>query len=80
MLAGAKTPLRKNGTAQENVTSNDFMKQIGKQKKKMLSYKDHTDSRSKGYGKLRSETRTVSIGIYFFMAVLVVTFALALMI
>ena len=39
---------------------------------------DHTNKNSKGNSKLKRRVDTTSMGIYFFLIVLVVTFVLAL--
>ena len=39
---------------------------------------NYTDKNSKGQGRLKRETQMASIGVYFFFAVLVITFTLAL--
>ena len=39
---------------------------------------DHTNKNSKGHKKLKRQVDTTSMGIYFFLIILVVTFALAL--
>lgn len=39
---------------------------------------DHTNKNSKGHNKLKRQVDTTSMGIYFFLIVLVVTFVLAL--
>ena len=39
---------------------------------------NYTDKNSKGQSRLKRETQMASIGVYFFFAVLVITFTLAL--
>jgi hypothetical protein len=41
-------------------------------------YRDYTDTSSKGQDKFRREARIASIGVYFFLVVLAITFTIAL--
>tara|TARA_R110002110_G_scaffold216441_2_gene430488 strand:+ start:1219 stop:1359 length:141 start_codon:yes stop_codon:yes gene_type:complete len=45
----------------------------------MFKHRNFVDKNSKGEDRLKQQANTTSIGIYFFMLVMVVTFALALM-
>jgi len=45
----------------------------------MWNRTNYTNKNSKGQSRLKQQARATSIGIYFFFAVLLVTFALALM-
>lgn len=45
----------------------------------MFKYRDFVNKNSQGEHRLKQQAKMTSIGIYFFMLVMVVTFALALM-